>query len=58
MIFWLAISLQLVCHFIGIEQCSLGWAKKTKILIWAFLFAGQLHTGVSNPRKNFNFIDP
>ena len=36
-----------------------GWVKKAKFLIWAFLFAGQLQTGVRNPPpKKFKFIDP
>ena len=35
-----------------------GWVKKAKFLIWAFLFAGQLQTGVRNPRNFFQIYRP
>ena len=43
---------------ISILSWTLGWAKKTKILIWAFLFAGQLQNGVRNPQKKFQIYRP
>ena len=39
------------------RSCSLGWVKKSKFLIWAFLFAGQLQNGVRNPPKDFGCPD-
>ena len=37
---------------------KLGWAKKSKFLIWAFLFAGHLQNGVRDPPKKFQIYRP
>ena len=44
-----------VCKF---HVCTLGWVKKSKILIWAFLFAGHLQNGVRDPPKKFQIYRP
>ena len=41
-----------------IVHCDIGWAKKSKILIWAFLFAGHLQNGVRDPPKKFQIYRP
>ena len=33
--------------------CTLAWAKKKKIWIWASLFTGQFCIGIRTPQKNF-----
>ena len=43
---------------LSIGTYTLGWVKKAKFLIWAFLFAGQLQTGVRNPPKKFQIYRP
>ena len=37
---------------------TVGWAKKSKFLIWAFLFAGHLQNGVRDPPKKFQIYRP
>ena len=43
------------CHM---RASPLGWAKKSKFLIWAFLFAGHLQNGVRDPPKKFQIYRP
>ena len=50
--FFAPISKALSCY------CLLGWAKKSKFLIWAFLFAGHLQNGVRDPPKKFQIYRP
>ena len=40
------------------EKCILGWAKKSKFLIWAFLFAGHLQNGIRDPPKKIQIYRP
>ena len=43
------------CHM---RASPLGWAKKSKFLILAFLFAGHLQNGVRDPPKKFQIYRP